>query len=77
MFVDCAEGQFCPEIWLFQFIRASLSLPCPWPPSSSEEIAKRGISMIAEQQRLLTVRGGLESLSVWEDSETDKRFRRL
>lgn len=53
------------------------SAPCPWPPSSSEEIAKRGISMIAEQQRLLTVRGGLESLSVWEDSETDKRFRRI
>lgn len=49
----------------------------PWPPSSSEEMAKRGISMIAEQQRLRTVRGGLESLSVWDDSETDRRFRSL
>lgn len=33
--------------------------------------------MMAEQQRLLTVSGGLESLSVWDDSETDKRFLRL
>lgn len=40
-------------------------------------MAKRGISMMAEQQRLRTVRGGLESLSVWDDSETDRRFRRL
>lgn len=51
--------------------------PLPGPPSSSEEMAKRGISMMAEQQRLLTVSGGLESLSVWEDSETDRRFLRL
>lgn len=40
-------------------------------------MAKRGISMMAEQQRLRTVRGGLESLSVWDDSDTDRRFRRL
>lgn len=40
-------------------------------------MAKRGISMIAEQQRRRTVKGGLESLSVWDDSETDRRFRRL
>lgn len=40
-------------------------------------MAKRGISMMAEQQRLRTVSGGLESLSVWDDSETDRRFRRL
>lgn len=33
--------------------------------------------MMAEQQRLRTVSGGLESLSVWDDSETDRRFRRL
>lgn len=33
--------------------------------------------MMAEQQRLLTVRGGLESLSVWDDSETERRFRSL
>lgn len=33
--------------------------------------------MMAEQQRLLTVSGGLESLSVWDDSETDRRFLRL
>ena len=46
-------------------------------PSSSEEMAKRGISMMAEQQRLRTVRGGLESLSVWDDSDTDRRFRKL
>lgn len=40
-------------------------------------MAKRGISMMAEQQRLRTVSGGLESLSVWDDSDTDRRFRRL
>lgn len=33
--------------------------------------------MIAEQQRLRTVRGGLESLSVWDDSDTDRRFLSL
>lgn len=33
--------------------------------------------MMAEQQRLRTVSGGLESLSVWDDSETDRRLRRL
>lgn len=33
--------------------------------------------MMAEQQRLRTVSGGLESLSVWDDSETERRFRRL
>lgn len=49
----------------------------PTPPSSSLEMANRGISMIAEQQRRRTVSGGLESLSVWEDSETDRRFLRL
>lgn len=45
--------------------------------SSSVEIANRGISMIAEQQRRRTVRGGLESLSVCEDSDTDRRLRKL
>ena len=49
----------------------------PAPPSSSEEMAKRGISMMAEQQRRRTVRGGLESLSVWDDSDTERRLRRL
>lgn len=46
-------------------------------PSSSEEMANRGISMMAEQQRRRTVRGGLESLSVGEDSLTERRFLRL
>lgn len=45
--------------------------------SSSVEIANRGISIIAEQQRRRTVRGGLESLSVCEDSDTDRRLRKL
>lgn len=49
----------------------------PLEPSSSVEMAKRGISMMAEQQRRRTVRGGLESLSVCEDSDTDRRLRRL
>ncbi len=49
----------------------------PTPPSSSLEMANRGISMMAEQQRRRTVRGGLESLSVWDDSETESRFLRL
>lgn len=46
-------------------------------PSSSEEMAKRGISMMAEQQRRRTVSGGLESLSVGDDSLTERRFLRL
>ena len=46
-------------------------------PSSSLEMAKRGISMMAEQQRRRTVSGGLESLSVCEDSDTERRLRRL
>lgn len=65
-------------------LRGPLTPPGVWlsrlgatPASSSEEMAKRGISMMAEQQRLRTVRGGLESLSVWDDSETDRRLRRL
>ncbi len=49
----------------------------PTPPSSSLQMANRGISMMAEQQRRRTVRGGLESLSVWDDSETESRFLRL
>lgn len=49
----------------------------PTPPSSSLEMANRGISIMAEQQRRRTVRGGLESLSVWDDSETESRFLRL
>lgn len=40
-------------------------------------MANRGISMMAEQQRRRTVRGGLESLSVGEDSLTERRFLRL
>lgn len=44
--------------------------------SSSVEIAKRGMSIRVEQ-RLRTVSGGLESLSVWDDSEAERRFRRL
>lgn len=67
--------------YLYRCLSAVQSVSCPgvlpWPPSSSEEMAKRGISMMAEQQRLRTVSGGLESLSVWDDSETDRRFRRL
>lgn len=53
------------------------SLRSPGLPSSSAEMAKRGISMMAEQQRLRTVSGGLESLSVCDNSETERRFRRL
>lgn len=56
-----------------------LLLPAkPGPaPSSSDEMANRGISMIAEQQRRRTVSGGLESLSVGDDSLTDRRFLKL
>lgn len=63
-----------PGVWLSRLGLLRLGAT---PPSSSEEMAKRGISMMAEQQRLRTVRGGLESLSVWDDSETDRRLRRL
>lgn len=45
-------------------------------PSSSAEMAKRGISRSPEQRRR-TVKGGLESLSVCEDSDIDKRLRNL
>lgn len=45
-------------------------------PSSSVEMANRGMSRRPEQRRR-TVRGGLESLSVCDDSDMDKRLRRL
>lgn len=45
-------------------------------PSSSVEMAKRGMSRSPEQRRR-TVKGGLESLSVCEDSDMDKRLRSL
>lgn len=56
-----------------------LLLPAEPDPaaSSSDEMANRGISMMAEQQRRRTVSGGLESLSVGDDSLTDRRFLRL
>lgn len=46
------------------------------PPASSVPSGKRGTSRRPEQWRR-TVRGGLESLSVWDDSDTDSRFRNL
>lgn len=45
-------------------------------PSSSAEMANRGMSRSPEQRRR-TVKGGLESLSVCEDSDIDKRLRNL
>jgi hypothetical protein len=44
--------------------------------ASSGLSEKRGTSRKPEQQRR-TVIGGLESLSVWDDSDTDNRFRNL
>lgn len=44
--------------------------------ASSGPSGKRGASRRPEQRRR-TVSGGLESLSVWEDSDTDSRFRNL
>lgn len=57
------------------------SIPSGWgrlraAPSSSAEMAKRGMSRSPEQRRR-TVSGGLESLSVCEDSDMDRRLRRL
>ena len=46
------------------------------PTASSVLSGKRGTSRRPEQWRR-TVSGGLESLSVWDDSDTDSRFRNL
>ena len=46
------------------------------PPASSVPSGKRDTSRRPEQWRR-TVSGGLESLSVWDDSDTDSRFRNL